>query len=148
MGFNMFARFFILCLFILAGCKEPETKNESFDKGVLAATETAFAKSMADRSFDDFASFVAKDAVFLNGGNPLRGKEEILNHWKAFFTEEKAPFSWSPELAEVGGVNIGTTEGPVKNPDGKVIARFYSTWQLQPDGKWLIVFDNGYDVCK
>lgn len=148
MGFNMLIRVCVLCLLILAGCKKPETKNESFDKGVLAATETAFAKSMAVRNFETFSSFIAPDAVFLNGGNPLRGKEEILNHWKSFFKEDKAPFSWSPELCEIGGGNIGTTEGPVKSPDGKIIARFYSTWQLQTDGKWLIVFDNGYDVCK
>lgn len=31
---------------------------------------------------------------------------------------------------------------------GLVIARFYSTWQLQPSGPWCVVFDNGCAECK
>lgn len=41
---------------------------------------------------------------------------------------------------------LGYTEGPVTAGQA-VIARFYSTWQLQPTGKWLVVFDNGYVPC-
>ncbi len=114
----------------------------------LAAAERAFAASMADRDFEAFASFISVDAVFLNGGNPLRGRAAILEHWSRHFAEgTPAPFSWEPELAEVSGDGtLGTTNGPVRNPEGRIVARFYSTWRIE-QGQWRIVFDNGYAVC-
>lgn len=114
----------------------------------LIAAETGFAQSMADRDFERFASFIDDDAVFLNGGQPLRGKAAILAHWKRYFDAPEAPFAWRPELAEVSAVHgLGSTEGPVSLAAGQVIARFYSTWKRQPDGRWTVIFDNGYDVC-
>jgi ketosteroid isomerase-like protein len=103
---------------------------------------------MADRDFERFASFIEDDAVFLNGGQPLRGKVAILAHWKRFFDAPEAPFAWRPELAEVSAAHgLGSTEGPVHAASGQVIARFYSTWKRQPDGRWTVIFDNGHDVC-
>lgn len=114
----------------------------------LRAAETAFAQSMADRDFAAFANLVADDAVFLNSGNPLRGKAAVLAHWKKFFEKPEAPFAWKPELAEVSGRgDIGATSGPVTVADGKLVAFFQSTWRREPDGRWQIVFDNGFDAC-
>lgn len=114
----------------------------------VRAAETAFAQSMADRNFAAFGSFVADDAVFINGGQPLRGKAAILAFWQRFFNSPVAPFSWRPELAEVvtsGG--LAYTEGPVSLPDGTISAKFYTTWRRTAAGQWQVVFDNGYKVC-
>ncbi|MEC9361760.1 MAG: nuclear transport factor 2 family protein [Pseudomonadota bacterium] len=110
--------------------------------------EQAFARTMADRDFEAFATFVADDAVFLNGGRPLRGKAAVLAHWQRFFDTADAPFSWTPDLVEAlpNGL-LAHSEGPVSAPDGRVIARFYSTWRRGTDGVWRVVFDNGHDVC-
>jgi len=117
------------------------------DPGALTATETAFARAMAERDFEAFAAFIHDEAVFINGGSPLRGKPAILAHWKGFFEGPDAPFAWAPEIAEVSAGNgLGYTEGPVRRPDGSSRMRFYSIWKLQPDGRWMIVFDNGYRV--
>jgi ketosteroid isomerase-like protein len=35
----------------------------------------------------------------------------------------------------------------VRNPEGKVVARFTSIWRLEPDGAWRVVFDRGNEVC-
>jgi len=43
---------------------------------------------------------------------------------------------------------LAQSVGPVSNPGGKVVARFYSTWRLESDGRWRVVFDDGYDVCE
>jgi ketosteroid isomerase-like protein len=111
----------------------------------VEAAEVAFARSMADRNFEAFAAFVADDAVFLNGGQPLRGKPAVLAYWKKFFDGPAPPFSWRPDLAEVNlRGDLGTTTGPVSSPEGKVFARFYSMWRRETDGRWRIVFDNGY----
>jgi ketosteroid isomerase-like protein len=53
----------------------------------VRATETAFAKTMADRDHAAFSQFIADDAVFLNLGNPLRGKAAITNFWQRLFSE-------------------------------------------------------------
>jgi ketosteroid isomerase-like protein len=115
----------------------------------VTAAETAFAQTMADRSLAAFAVFIADDAIFINNGQPLRGKAAIVEHWKRFYVEAKAPFSWQPDAVEVlpsGGLAHST--GPVADPAGKVFARFYSAWRRDPGGAWLIVLDNGYRVCE
>ena len=40
----------------------------------VVATEQAFAKSMADRDFAAFQTFLSAEAVFFTGPEPLRGK--------------------------------------------------------------------------
>ena len=137
-----------LMLLLLAGCAVTGPRKAAFEPTRLAAAESAFAATMQQRDFAAFAAHIADDAVFINGGKPLRGKPAILEHWQAFFEDAAAPFSWSPEIAEIGGRDLGYTEGPVLDPAGKVIARFVTTWQLQPDGEWRVVFDNGHDVCQ
>jgi ketosteroid isomerase-like protein len=122
------------------------------DRGLLSDevrnAEAAFAKSMADRDLAAFAALVSDEAIFLNGGKPLRGKAAVVEHWKRFFSAPAAPFSWRPDLVEVlPSGDLAHSEGPVSAPDGRVFARFYSTWRRSADGRWRVVFDNGHDVC-
>ena len=115
----------------------------------LHAAETAFAATMAARDLGAFATFIADDAVFINGGKPLRGKAAIVAHWQRFYAGPRAPFSWKPEIVEVvESGRLGYSEGPVSDPDGVVVARYASTWRLDADGQWKIVFDNGTEVCR
>jgi len=109
--------------------------------------EVAFASTMARRDLTGFGAHIAEDAVFINGGNPLRGKAAIVEYWSRHFKSPEPPFAWNPSIVEVGAAaTLGYTEGPVTAGQA-VIARFYSTWQLQPTGNWLVVFDNGYVQC-
>jgi ketosteroid isomerase-like protein len=115
----------------------------------VTQTELAFARTMATRDFDAFLGFVADEAVFLNGGDPLRGKAAVGAHWHKFFSAATAPFSWQPDLVEVlASGTLAQSIGPVSNPAGVVVARFYSTWRLEAPGTWRIVFDNGYELCR
>ncbi len=114
----------------------------------VTAVETAFADTMARRDFKGFASFVAEDAIFMGGGNPLRGKAAVLAHWKKFFEGAQAPFSWKPDSVEVlPSGDLAQSNGPVFGPDGAITARFHSTWRKRSDGRWEIVFDNGCPVA-
>lgn len=111
-------------------------------------SELAFAATMSARDFQSFAGFISDDAVFINGGQPLRGKPAILEHWRRFFSGTTAPFSWKPDIVEVAaGGTLGYTEGPVTASSGSTTSRFYTTWQRQSQGGWLVVFDNGYRLC-
>lgn len=111
-------------------------------------TERAFAKSMADRDHPAFASFLAEEAVFLSGEQPLRGKVQVAEWWKRYFEKPVAPFSWEPAEVEVldsGGLALSS--GPVRDPQGKLIGSFTSIWRKDALGAWRIVFDKGNEVC-
>ncbi len=138
------------CTALLAACTTIKPKPSREEQiAQVTSTEMAFAKSMADRDFTAFMQLIADDAVFLNGGKPLRGKAEIGAYWRRFYSGTAAPFSWRPDLVEVlGSGSLAQSAGPVSDADGKLIARFYSTWRLEPDGNWRIVLDDGYDVCQ
>lgn len=141
-----------LCLVLTAALGGCTTTTSNPDREQLVAqvraAEIAFAKTMADRDRAAFLTFVAEDAVFLGGSSPLRGRAAVGEGWKRFYSEPKPPFSWKPELVEViGSGKLALSTGPVSDPDGKVVARYYSTWRLDPDGHWRVVLDNGYDVC-
>lgn len=144
----MLGRGLILAAVVLAGCASPPPPDLTALGEQVRAAETAFAGSMAARDFTAFASWVADDAIFVNGGKPLRGKPAVLVHWQRFFREGAAPFSWKPEIVEVlPSGQLAYSEGPVSLPDGRVVARYFSTWRRKPEGGWQLVLDNGYDVC-
>jgi ketosteroid isomerase-like protein len=110
-------------------------------------TETAFAKTMADRDHAAFASFLAGETVFFGRG-VLRGKAAVAEAWKRYYDGPAAPFSWTPESVEVlDSGSLGFSSGPVFDPDGKRIGTFNSVWRREPDGQWRIVFDKGCPPC-
>ncbi len=110
----------------------------------VTATETAFARSMAERKLSDFSAFIAEDAVFFGSKGLLHGRQEVVRAWTSLFTEKDAPFSWKPEVVEVlAAGNLAISHGPVFDREGKKIRTFTSIWRLEPDGKWRIVFDKG-----
>ena len=141
----------LLCLSLtaLSGCSVVALSSESAQlKQQVTAAEVAFAKTMADRDHAAFASFISDEAVFISGGRPVRGKQAIAADWKQFYVSPHAPFSWKPGLVEVlPSGTLAYSTGPVSNPDGKVFARFNSTWRLEAPGVWRVVFDSGSDVC-
>jgi ketosteroid isomerase-like protein len=110
----------------------------------VAETERAFARSMAERRHADFVSHLSESAVFFDGKDVLRGKAAVAAGWKPLFAAPAAPFSWEPDQVEVlDDGQLAMSTGPVRNAEGKVIARFNSIWRLEAPGVWRIVFDKG-----
>jgi len=110
----------------------------------VRAREVAFAKTMADRDLDAFLSFVAPDAVFFNGNEPLRGVDAVEEAWRPFFEGGTPPFSWGPDLVQVlESGNLAISSGPVVGADGEAAGRFNSIWRKDSDGRWRVVFDKG-----
>ena len=109
--------------------------------------ETAFAKTMVDRDYTGFVSFLSDEAVF-EGRTVLRGKARIADEWKRYYEGRDVPFTWEPELVEVlDSGSLAMTSGPVKAPDGRSAGTFRSIWRREPDGVWRIVFDSGCAPC-
>jgi len=140
-------RISLAALALLAGGGVARAASNADLQAQVRAAETAFAKTMADRDAAGFATFVADEAVFF-GRNVLRGKAAVVNAWKPLYEGPKAPFSWAPEQVEVlASGTLALTSGPVYDPDGKRSGTFTTTWRLEADGKWRVVFDKGCPPC-
>jgi len=113
----------------------------------VVATERAFAKTMADRDFKGFESFLASEAIFFSGSTVEHGSAEIVAAWKPYFTNPTAPFSWLPDNVQVlPSGKLALSTGPVY-VQGKEVGRFNSVWRLEAANTWRIVFDKGEAVC-
>src|SRR5207244_11172654 len=89
--------------------------------------ESGFARTLAARDSQAFATYVAVDAVFFSRRDTLRGRAAVVAGWHPFFAGAAAPFSWSPQI--VDGVESGTpalSSGPVRAPSGRRIWTFNS----------------------
>jgi ketosteroid isomerase-like protein len=129
----------------LAAPGQAETNAELREQ--VRRTETAFAKTMAERDHAGFVSFLAEETVFFGRDRALRGKREVAEGWKPYYEGEKAPFSWEPERVEVlDSGTLAMSSGPVRDPSGRRVGTFNSVWRREGDG-WKIVLDNGCPPC-
>ena len=115
----------------------------------VRAAETAFAKTMADRDHEAFASHVSDEALFFGRESVLRGKAAVAAGWKRYFEGPQAPFSWEPEQVEVlDSGTLALSTGPVRDPQGRRVGTFSSIWRLEAGGRWKIIFDKGCPPCE
>ena len=125
--------------FAMPTVAEPESAREQ-----VWAAENAFAQTMRERNLEAFGDFIADEAVFFAGTTVLRGRSKVIEGWAQYFNGPEAPFSWEPDQVEVlesGSLALST--GPVRDPAGKVVARFNSIWRLESPNFWKVVFDKG-----
>lgn len=113
----------------------------------VVETERAFAKSMADRNFKAFVTFLSPEAVFFSGNSVRHGAAEVAEQWRGYFDAPAAPFSWTPDHVEVlPSGQLALSSGPVY-VQGKQVGRFNSIWRMDSPNTWHIVFDKGEAVC-
>jgi len=130
-------------------------QQADFGRESLRATELAFAATVRDRDLAKFESFLAADAVFIDGDQALHGKAAIVAAWKSLFAADAPYFEWHPDFSELAGEGrLGLSRGPwtsrAKGKDGKEVEQhgvFNSIWRRGADGKWKIVFDAGCAPC-
>ncbi len=121
----------------------------------LRATELAFADSVARHDRAAFASFIAEDAVFVDGMSPTQGRDAIVAEWAGYFVEGGPALEWQPELVELSADGtVGLTRGPWtlrgRSVSGQAVQShgiFNSVWRRQADGSWKIAFDAGCGPC-
>jgi ketosteroid isomerase-like protein len=133
----------------LAAVANPQAASAATAAAVkqVIATEQAFAKTMANRDFKAFVTYLSPDAIFFSGSNVKHGPAEVAVQWQPYFEGRKAPFSWAPDHVEVlASGKLALSTGPVY-VDGKIVGRFNSIWRLEDENAWRIVFDKGEAVC-
>jgi len=113
----------------------------------VMAAERAFARTMVDRDFKGFVTFVSSEAIFFSGNAVQHGAAEVAASWKSSFSGAHAPFTWAPDFVEVlPSGKLALSTGPVYVA-GKVVGRFNSVWRLEGPNTWRVVFDKGEAVC-
>lgn len=112
-------------------------------------TERAFARTMAERDFEAFKTFLDAETVFFSGDTPLRGSAAVAEQWRVYFEPAEPPFSWLPDTVQVlDSGSLAFSSGPVFDPSGRRVATFHSVWRRNDDGEWRIVFDKGSRFCE
>jgi uncharacterized protein (TIGR02246 family) len=133
---------------MLAALLAAATETNAQLQDQVRQTETAFAKTMADRDHAAFVSFLADETVWFGRG-VLRGKDAVARAWKPFYEGKEAPFSWKPVTVEVlDSGTLAISSGPVFDPSGTQTSIFTSIWRREADGKWRIIFDKGNAYCQ
>lgn len=133
---------------MLTGCaSQASLSTGDIARAQVEATERAFARTMVDRDFAAFQTFLSAEAVFFSGTEPLHGKAQVAQWWSRFYKEPAAPFSWAPDRVEVlDSGTLALSTGPVRDPSGQLTGRFASIWRQEKPGVWRIVFDRGEPV--
>jgi ketosteroid isomerase-like protein len=136
-----------LCAVLLATLASAQSNAEL--KEQVRRTEVGFAKTMADRDLAAFAAFLSDEAIFITGRGELRGPQQVKEGWKRYFDGPTAPFSWEPDtVAVLDSGKVALSSGPVRDPAGKRIGTFTSTWRREADGHWRIILDKGCPSCE
>jgi ketosteroid isomerase-like protein len=119
-------------------------------KALLLDLEARFAKDVAARGGEGFASWFADDGVTLsNGVAPVIGKEAIAKSAK--WLAKDYQLTWKPTEAKMGpsgdiGYTWGHFESKSKDANGNPVTnagRYMTIWRHEKDGSWKVVLDVG-----
>lgn len=135
---------------ILAATLAPEQIDPA-RQAVLCA-EVTFSRSVEDRDFSAFMSFLDPEVRFVTG-SIHKGPEEVGQAWAALFQPGGPELRWRPAIVEVvANGTLAISRGPYRMTqiaeDGEVNyfwGTFNSTWRLNRDGNWQVLFDAGGD---
>ncbi len=97
-------------------------------------------------------SFLDPEVRFVTG-NVSRGPEEVGQGWAGFFQPDAPKIRWRPAIVEVvANGTLAISRGPYRltsmSDDGQAQESwgiFNSTWRLNADGEWKVLFDAGGD---
>ncbi|MGH8028161.1 MAG: YybH family protein [Pseudoxanthomonas sp.] len=147
----------IACIAVLASAWPVASVAETAASAPAAASarcqvwqrELGFAKSVADHDAVAFAEHLHPRAVVgVERQQPSIGREKIVGEWKGIIDGTAIKLEWYPELVTVGGDGrTAFSTGPALYQDPATGAfrhgRYRSVWQVDEDGAWRLIFDDG-----
>lgn len=137
----------LTCMWMPSTVESDEVKTNE-----VRCAEIAFSLALETRDQAAFASMIDPDARFVSGRSQvLQGRDRVVEAWSGLFEEERNLLVWRPMVVEVlASGDLALSRGPYrltgKGEDGEDFEAwgFYnSTWRLNPEGRWQVVFDAG-----
>jgi len=137
-------RFAFLGLVAISAAAAADVSND------VRCAEIALSQALESQDQAKFASLIDKDARFV-GGPVRRGVDEIVEAWSGYFREGGDKIVWRPMVTEViDSGDLALSRGPFRltwvDEDGQenvVWGYFNSTWRLNDNGEWRVLFDAG-----
>ncbi len=119
----------------------------------VICAETAFSRAVEMRDKTLFLSFVDADARFVSS-QVARGRAEVGEAWAIFFETDGPQIRWRPRVVAVSSNGrLALSRGPYRtlsrDVNGERIeswGTFISTWRLDADGEWKVLFDTGANI--
>ncbi len=108
----------------------------------IVAAERAFAAFAAEHGWiTAFKNYAAPNGVIIANG-------KITNAHDYFDAQQSSgskSLKWWPAVALIArSGDLGFTTGPYSIDDsGRIQGQYFTVWKLQPDGRWLWLFDGG-----
>ena len=135
---------------ILAATLAP-VEVDTVREAVLCA-EVGFNRSVENQDFEAFKSFLDPEVRFVTG-RISRGPEEVAQVWANFFKVDASQIRWRPLIVEVvANGTLAISRGPYRQTRVSAAGEtehtwgtFNSTWRLNADGEWQVLFDAGGD---
>jgi ketosteroid isomerase-like protein len=140
----------VIELLLTAALLAPATADPS--RQAVWCAEVGFSRSVENRDLDAFIAYLDPDVRFVTG-NISRGPDEVAQEWAGFFDDDGPRIRWRPAIVEVvANGTLAISRGPYRltlvSEDGEVQeawGNFNSTWRLNGDGEWRVLFDAGGD---
>jgi ketosteroid isomerase-like protein len=110
------------------------------------AADQDFSEATAGHDARAFASFLARDAVFVNDGGVSAGLAAVCNDWAPLLQPGGPTLSWKPtsSLGSLGGdvvVTQGTWDLQPASGGLRRTGRYVTVWEREPDGKLRVALD-------
>jgi ketosteroid isomerase-like protein len=110
------------------------------------ASDEDFSTATAEHDAQAFASFLARDAVFVGDGGVSAGLAAVSAAWAPLLAPGGPRLSWKPDASR------GSLEGDVVVTQGawdllpaagglRRTGRYVTVWERQPDGKLRVALD-------
>ena len=136
-----------MLLFVTLGFAQAALADAAND---VRCAEIAFSRSVETQDQETFRSLIDEEAIFA-AGPVRRGVDEIVQAWSGYFKENADKMIWRPMVSEVTpSGDLAFSRGPYRlswvDDDGNEQVSwgyFNSTWRLNDDGEWRVLFDAG-----
>ena len=113
--------------------------------------EMGFARSVEEHDSVAFKEHVQTGALFITGGEDLRGRDAITLDWKTVLEGKKLQLHWYPtSIVVLGDPRVALARGPywfdTTDDAGKpkyLKGGFQGVWVKDNDGVWRVIVEGG-----
>ncbi len=141
---------FLLLAALFADLSAAHAADESDAQNTVRCNEIAFSNALETDDVSRFRELLDPDVRFVSSA-VLRGPDEVIDGWRAYFAKDGPELIWRPHIVEVlEDQNIAISRGPYRfrhrEEDGTPVeswGMFNTIWRLNAEGEWRVLIDAG-----